>query len=616
DWPDRVKVMQRNWIGRSEGAELALSVQGADGVALDVFTTRPDTLGGVTYAVLAPEHPLVGALTVESRRAEVEALAASVAKLTEIERQSSVGAEPSKRGAFTGSYVVNPLTGAPVPVYVADYVLMGYGTGAIMAVPAEDQRDWDFAVAHGLPVVRTVAPPEGWEGEAYTGDGPKVNSSFMDGLSVVEAKAAAIDWLERAGLGVRKVNYRLRDWLISRQRYWGCPIPVLYCAGCGVVAVPESQLPVLLPDDVDFLATGESPLARCKGFVEAVCPRCGGPARRETDTMDTFVDSSWYFLRMCDLPVGDAERSAVPFAPAVAAHWMPVDTYIGGVTHAIMHLLYARFFTRALGELGFAPPDLDEPFRRLFTQGMIRMGGRAMSKSRGNVVSPSTYFDSVGADALRVFHLSVGPPADDVDWTAQTDELIEGCSRWLGRVWRLAIGAAAGAGAADRQPAAADLTLTRATHQAIQAVTRDFERWSYNTAVAHLRELTNAIYAYLASPGGTRACTLDEAVDTLCLLLAPMAPHLAAECWERRHGADVSRQPWPVADPSLLEEATVTLVVQVNGKVRDRLEVESGISEAAAVEAALASPRVIERLAGGEPRRVVARPPHLVNVVI
>ncbi|MGH9061898.1 MAG: class I tRNA ligase family protein, partial [Acidimicrobiales bacterium] len=338
-----------------------------------------------------------------------------------------------------------------------------------MAVPAEDQRDWDFAATHGLSVVRTVAPPTGWEGEAYTGDGPKVNSGFMDGMTVTEAKSAAIGWLEASGVGEQRVNYRLRDWLISRQRYWGCPIPVVHCPTCGLVPVPEGDLPVLLPDDVELSSTGESPLARHPTFTSTTCGRCGGEARRETDTMDTFVDSSWYFLRMCD-----PWTPGAPFDTVVAAHWMPVDTYIGGVTHAIMHLLYARFFTRALVDLGFAPEVAREPFSRLFTQGMIRMGGRAMSKSRGNVVSPERYFETVGADALRVFHLSVGPPADDVDWTAQTEELIEGSARWLARVWRLGTGTlgsgAAGSsapsgtgqpGTGQPEPGEADLAVNR-----------------------------------------------------------------------------------------------------------------------------------------------------------
>ncbi|MGH9102512.1 MAG: leucine--tRNA ligase, partial [Acidimicrobiales bacterium] len=432
DWPERVKLMQRNWIGRSEGVELDLAVVGRPDLALRVFTTRPDTGFGMTYAVIAPEHPLVEQLTTPERRPAVEALRAEVSRRSDIERQSTEGV-PEKRGVDTGSFVVNPFTGDPVPLYVADYVLMGYGTGAVMAVPAEDQRDWDLAGAHGLPVVRTVAPPQGWQGEAYSGDGVKINSGFMDGMAVGEAKQAAVAWLADRGLGVPRVNYRLRDWLVSRQRFWGCPIPVVHCPRDGIVPVPLQELPVLAPDDVELLPTGESPLRRHEGFLRTTCPRCGGPAERETDTLDTFVDSSWYFLRFCD-PWNDR----APFEAAAVREWMPVDQYIGGIEHAILHLLYARFVTKALSDLGLAPGELREPFARLFTQGMVRMDGSKMSKSKGNLIAPSRYFETVGADALRLQHLAAGPPADDVDWTDQTEEMIEGWARWLDRVWRLA----------------------------------------------------------------------------------------------------------------------------------------------------------------------------------
>jgi leucyl-tRNA synthetase len=629
EWPERVKTMQRNWIGRSEGAEIDLAVAGRPDLRVTVFTTRPDTIGGMTYAVLAPEHPLVGELTVPEQEREVGELVQAVPRRSEIERQATLeGGEADKRGAFTGSYVVNPLTDQPVPVYLADYVLMGYGTGAIMAVPAEDQRDWDFATAYGLPIVRTVEPPEGWTGEAYSGEGVKVNSAWMDGLSVAEAKEAASQWLEQEGIGRRSVNYRLRDWLVSRQRYWGCPIPVVWCRACGMVPVPEDQLPVLLPDDVEFRPTGESPLSSHEGFVSVNCPRCGEAARRETDTLDTFFDSSWYFLRFCD-PWAEDE----PFRRTAVEHWMPVDQYIGGITHAILHLLYARFFTRALADLGFAPSFLREPFQRLFNQGMIRLEGRAMSKSRGNLIGPQRYFDTVGADALRLFHLFAGPPADNLDWNEQSDEIIESCARWLGRVWRLGTGEAGGprpgmdqpAGSADQpvgsagQPVrATDQEVVRGVHRAIASVTADFERWSYNTAVAHLMELTNTLYRYLGVEGGPRPAILAQAVDTLCLLLSPMAPHLTAEIWERRHASSVPpvyRQPWPVADPELVRRPSVTLVVQVNGKVRDRLEVQADAGEEEVVRLALASPKVAQYLGGREPRRLVARPPTLVNVV-
>jgi leucyl-tRNA synthetase len=607
DWPERVKTMQRNWIGRSEGAEFELAVAGRE-ERIPVFTTRPDTGFGMTFVVLAPEHPLVPVITTDDRRPEVDTFIERVRTESEIERQSTEG-PLEKRGIFTGAYAVNPFTGREVPIYLADYVLMTYGTGAIMAVPAEDQRDWDFAHAYGLPVVRTVQPPDGWEGEAYTGDGLRINSQWLDGIvSTAAAKERAIAWLEERGTGRRTVNYRLRDWLLSRQRYWGCPIPVVHCPVDGIVPVPEDQLPVLLPDDVEFLPTGESPLRHHAGFLNTTCPRCGGPAQRETDTMDTFVDSSWYFLRFCDPWTEEG-----PVGPA-AAHWMPVDQYIGGIEHAILHLLYARFYTRALADVGLSPKELQEPFARLFTQGMIRMDGSKMSKSKGNLIAPAKYFDTVGADALRLFHLFVGPPADDFDWSEQTDEIIDGCYRFLARVWRLAGGDVDRGRVEDRPPTGADQEVERATHRLVAKVSHDFEGWSYNTAVAACREFTNDLYKYVLD--GARRPTLDAAVDTLLTLMAPMTPHLSAELWERRHGAGarVHAQPWPVPDPAMLRRETVTMIVQVNGKVRDRIEVDPDIDEEKAVSAARASSRVAELLPGG-PSRVVARPPRLVNFV-
>jgi len=606
DWPERVKTMQRNWIGRSEGAEFDLVVEGRPELAVRVFTTRPDTSFGMTYAVLAPEHPMVGQLTTTDQAEAVRAFVARVATETEVERQTTEG-PADKRGVFTGSHVINPFNAKPVPVYLADYVLMGYGTGAIMAVPGEDQRDWDFATAYDLPIVRTVAPPDGWEGEAYTGDGPAINSEWLDGLAKDEAVAKAIDWLEAKGIGKRMVNYRLRDWLLSRQRFWGCPIPVVYCPDHGAVAVPDDQLPVLAPDDVEFRPTGESPLKSHEGFLATTCPTCGGPATRETDTMDTFVDSSWYFLRFTD-----ADNDEAPFDPAVATHWLPVDQYIGGIEHAILHLMYARFFTKALADLGVAPPDLREPFARLFTQGMIRMGGSKMSKSKGNLVDPSGYFDTVGADALRLFHLFVGPPADDFDWTEQTDEIVNGCARYLSRVWRLATGQVAPTN--DTAPEADD--LLHATHRLIARVGDDYERWSYNTAVAAFMEFTNLVYRHVQA--GATGTDVDTAIDSLLLLMAPMTPHITAELWERRHGAGaaIHAQPWPVADPALAVVATETMIVQVNGKVRDRVEVSADVDEAEMQRLALASPRVQAALDGRTPARVVARPPKLVNLVV
>ncbi|HEX2023871.1 MAG TPA: leucine--tRNA ligase [Acidimicrobiales bacterium] len=609
DWPERVKVMQRNWIGRSEGAEFDLPVDGRPDLTVRVFTTRPDTSFGMTYAVLAPEHPLVPELTTDEQRDEVEAFVARVQTESEVERQSAEG-PLEKRGVFTGSNVVNPFNRQPVPVYLADYVLMGYGTGAIMAVPGEDQRDWDFAVAYGLPIVRTVQPPEGWEGEAYTGDGPAINSEWLDGLWKADAVARAIEWLEEQGLGRRTVNYRLRDWLLSRQRFWGCPIPIVYCPEHGALPVPDDELPVLAPDDVEFRPTGESPLKFHEGFLNTTCPKCGGPATRETDTMDTFVDSSWYFLRFAD-----PWHPEMPFDPAMAAHWLPVDQYIGGIEHAILHLMYARFFTKALSDLGIAPKELREPFARLFTQGMIRMGGTKMSKSKGNLVDPARYFDTVGADALRLFHLFVGPPADDFDWSEQTDEVIEGCGRFLARVWRLATGQVAAA-SGEAAAAVPDDDLRRATHRLIARVTDEYERWSYNTAVAGCMEFTNLLYKHVHA--GVSGRDLESAIDTLLLLLAPMVPHVTAELWERRHGEGrhIHMEPWPMADPALAAVQTETMVVQVNGKVRDRLQVAADVDEDEMERLALSSERVQAALAGQSPSRVVARPPKLVNLVV
>ncbi len=618
DWPERVKTMQRNWIGRSEGAQFRMAVAGRPEIEVEVFTTRPDTSFGMTYAVLAPEHPLVVELVTEPQREAVAELSARAQQETDIERQSSEGSL-EKRGAFTGSYCVNPFNDELVPIYVADYVLMGYGTGAIMAVPAEDERDFAFAEAYGLPIVRTVEPPEDFAGGAYAGDGAKINSGFLNGLDVPAAKRAAIEFLEERGIGARKVHYRLRDWLISRQRYWGCPIPVVYCPTHGMAPVPVEELPILLPENVEFRPTGESPLRFDVGFLNTTCPICGGPASRETDTMDTFVDSAWYFLRFCN-PRDETGPVDIP----AARHYMPVDQYIGGITHAILHLLYARFYTRALADTGLGPKEVREPFSQLFCQGMIRLGGRAMSKSRGNVVSPDEYFAKVGADALRLLHLFIGPPVDDVDWSEQTEEILDGCARYLGRVWRLATdpseptghggdGGPSDGGPSEGGPSDGGQELKRAVHRTIARVTADIDRYAFNTAVAACMELTNTISRHVRE--GTEQVLVEESIDTLLELLAPFAPHLTAEAYEHRHGDNVHTRPWPVADLRLLTDETVTMVVQVNGKVKDRLEVPRDISEEAATEAALASEKVQEALGGAAPQRVIARPPRLVNIV-
>ena len=614
EWPNKVKVMQRHWIGRSEGAEFGLPIADADGNArtdvepLQVFTTRPDTGFGITFAVISPEHPRLDELTTDDRRADVAAFRSSLAGRSEIDRLSSEGTL-EKRGMATGGRVVNPFTGRAIPLFAADYVLMTYGTGAIMAVPGEDQRDWEFAEVHGCEIIRTVQPPDDFDGQAYLGDGPAVNSGFLDGLHVTEAKAAAIDWLEAEDLGERKVNYRLRDWLLSRQRYWGCPIPIVYCDDCGEQPVPADQLPVDLPDDVEFMPTGRSPLTTHEGFLAATCPSCGGAARRETDTMDTFVDSSWYFLRFTDPWCDDA-----PFTTEAAAHWLAVDQYIGGVEHAILHLMYARFFTKALADLGVAPSGVREPFARLFTQGMIRLGGVKMSKSKGNLVAPEEILDDQGADALRLAHLQVKPPQEDVDWE---DFGIDGCAKFLARVWRLAEpGSPLAADARDGDPTEADIVVDRATHRLVARITDEYDRWSYNTAIAGFMEFTNLVYRWVQADDGPHGPTLDAAVDALLLTMAPAAPHLCAELWDVRNGGHVHEQPWPEADPAKLLDETVTMVVQVNGKVRDRIEVPADIDAATAEATALASDRVSAHLGGDTPKKLIVRPPGLVNVVV
>lgn len=625
DWPERVKTMQRNWIGRSVGAKMKLKVAGLSDYSIEVYTTRPDTSFGMTYAVIAPEHPFVELITSskiqdekwkidnvvspefsvsEQNSREIQDFVQSVKNLSDVDRVTTTSERP-KRGIFTRCSVMNPFTGKLVPLYIADYVLMTYGTGAIMAVPGEDQRDYDFAKVFDLPIIRTVAPPEGFEGDAYTGSGEKINSEFLNGLSIEEAKSKAISWLQERDLGVASTQYRLRDWLISRQRYWGCPIPIVYCDKCGTSTVPVDDLPVLAPDDVEFLPTGESPLARHAIFSKAVCPKCGGPATRETDTMDTFVDSSWYFLRFCD-----SFNSKEPFSLTALEEWMPVDQYIGGIEHAILHLMYARFFTRALSDLSLVPKSLKEPFARLFTQGMIRMDGSKMSKSKGNLISPEQYFDGVGADALRLFHLFIGPPGDDFDWTGQADEMIEGCSRFLKRVYRVAVNEYVPTKVQDSE----SKLLREFTHRIIEKATIDYERWSYNTVVSGAMSLCNQIYKGISN--GADSSSVDEAIDILIKLLAPMTPHICAELWSIRHdGEIVHLQKWPTPDQALLSSVKETLVVQVAGKVREKFEVDGSITEEEALALSMGSQKVLSFLANGSASRVVYRLPKLINLI-
>jgi leucyl-tRNA synthetase len=611
-WPERVMTMQRNWIGKSEGAEFDLPVAGRPEHRLRVFTTRPDTAFGMTYAVLAPEHPLVDALVTETERAAVNAFRAEVLKQSDLERTAE---DRPKRGLRLAAKVVNPFNGAEIPLFIADYVLMTYGTGAIMAVPGEDQRDWDFAREHGLPIIETVKRPEGWTGQAYTGDGVKINSGFLDGLTIPEAKRKAIDWLVQKGLGTAKVNYRLRDWGISRQRYWGAPIPVLYCAACGMVPEKEENLPVVLPQDVQLSGKGGSPLAEVASFVDAPCPRCGGPARRETDTMDTFVESSWYFLRYCS-----PRYESGMFERAAADYWMPVDQYIGGIEHAVLHLLYARFYTKVLRDLGLT--KVDEPFTALLSQGMVIKDGAKMSKSKGNVVDPDDLIRTFGADTARLFSLFAAPPEKDLDWN---DHGVEGASRFLNRVWRFVLAHRediAGAALVKAPATEAGRAFRRTIHETIARVTDDIERdFHFNTAISAVMELVNALYAFEpASRDGMaaeeRAALLREGAETVLLLLGPFSPHVTEELWEQLgHGQSLFKQRWPTADPAALTRREVTVVVQVDGKVRSRLTIEVDAAEARVQGLALADDKVRPWLEGRAVERVVVVQNRLVNVV-
>ena len=603
-WPERVVTMQKNWIGRSEGVELAfgLDVPGVEEKEIRVFTTRPDTVYGVTSMVLAPEHPLVEKLTTPDRRAEVEAYVEQTRRLSEIQRLST---EKEKTGVFTGSYCKNLLSGQDVPLWIADYALLTYGTGIVMGVPAHDQRDFDFAKKYGLPIIVVIAPP-GWQGEelteAYVGQGTMVNSGPFDGTPSDKGYDAVADYVEPKGWGGRKVGYRLRDWLISRQRYWGCPIPIVYCDRCGTVPVPEANLPVLLPEDAEFKPTGESPLARHQGFVNTVCPRCQGPARRETNTMDTFMDSNWYFIRYLDPHYNEG-----PVDPALAKKWLPVDQYTGGAEHAVMHLLYARFFWKVARDLGIVPGD--EPFVRLFNQGHIVVEQAKMSKSRGNVITPDEYVTRLGADTVRCYLMFMGPWEHGGEWD---DSGIFGIHRWLNRVWGLVLGAAPSDGADPE----ATHQLRHVTHKTTRRVTEDMERFRFNTMLAALMEYSNFL-AKAKESGRVDASAWQEAIDTLLLLMAPSAPHFAEELWARLGKPySIHQQPWPKWDEDLAREEEITLVVQVNGKVRDRLQAPADIDEERAKELALASQRVQSHIAGKQAQRIIYVPGKLVNVVV
>jgi leucyl-tRNA synthetase len=610
DWPDHVVTMQRNWIGRSVGAEVTFRCEEL-GVDYPVFTTRPDTLFGATFFAIAPEHPDVMRLVAGTEHEQ--AVRDYVNKALTESREERGAADREKTGVPLGRTVVNPVNGERIPMWVSDYVLMEYGTGALMAVPAHDTRDFDFASKFGIEIRRVVDGGDDAQdaGELpYAGEGLIVNSGpRFDGLDTRAARGAIVDWLDEQGLGQRSVSYRLRDWLLSRQRYWGCPIPIVHCDGCGLVPVPDDELPILLPDVSDYKPKGRSPLAAAENWVNTSCPRCGKAARRETDTMDTFVDSSWYFLRYCDAGNDDAA-----WDPEILARWAPVDQYIGGVEHAVLHLMYARFFVKALADMGLV--SVQEPFKALFTQGMITRDGAKMSKSKGNVISPTPYVERYGADTARCYILFIGPPDQDADWS---DSGVEGVHRFLGRLWRL------GADLADGRAAAAvdgnldgrsgaDRDLLRKAHWAIDKVTDDLGgRFAFNTAIAAVMELVNECYA---RRGHADDETMRFATATAASLIFPFAPHTGADVYELLTGAHVWEEPWPEADPALLERDEVEVALQINGKLRDRMAAASSADSDELEQLARDRPRVQAHIAGKDVVRVIVVPSKLVNFVV
>jgi leucyl-tRNA synthetase len=566
-WPEEVLAMQRNWIGKSTGAEVDFEIRSDNGnytSSVRIFTTRPDTLFGATFMVIAPEHALVKAVKgVVKNWPEVEKYVTASGLKSNIERS----VDKEKTGLrLEGVNAVNPVTGTKIPVFVADYVLMGYGTGAIMAVPAHDQRDWEFATKYQVPIIEVIhSDSADLKKSAYEGEGVMVNSGPFNGTQSKDGVEKVTAWVEEQGFGKKAINYRLKDWLISRQRYWGTPIPMLYCEKCGIVPVPDSELPVVLPHDVEFTGTGQSPLATSPSFVNAKCPKCGGPARRETDTMDTFVDSSWYFVRYCD-PHNDKQ----PFDPAIANAWLPVDQYIGGIEHACMHLIYSRFWYKVLRDMGLLKSS--EPFKKLLTQGMVTLGGSAMSKSKGNIVTQDEIVSKFGADTARLFIMFAAPPEKQLEWSSDG---VEGSWRFLNRVWRLMGRLAEGTGQEGSEKEAT--ALRHAVHQTIRKVTGDIDvEQQLNTAISAIMELVNTLYQY---PGMGDAAS-KEAVATVVLLLAPFTPHTCEELWQQLgHEGTLLEAQWPQTDAKYLVEETIEIPVQVNGKMRVRIEVPAGISE-------------------------------------
>ena len=632
DWPDKTKTMQRHWIGRSEGGKItfrfACDTPGADTLddnekTFSIFTTRPDTLYGATYVVMAPEHPLVKKIAVPERKAEIEAYVEKTRSQNEIQRTSTV---KEKTGVFTGAYAINPVNGLRIPVWIADYVLLTYGTGIIMAVPAHDTRDFEFARKFDLPIVEVIAPPGGSAGgelaQAYVEPGTMVNSGEFDGTPSEEGARRVIEKLQAGGLAEAQVNYKIRDWLISRQRYWGVPIPIVFCEACGEMPVPEEDLPVRLPYEVDFkkAAKGVSPLATNAEFVNTACPKCHGPARREIDTMDTFVDSSWYFLRY--LSPGLEDR---PFDRRLCDGWLPVHHYVGGAEHATMHLIYARFINMVLYDLGHI--GFEEPFQRLSHQGTITNQGAKMSKSRGNVINPQNFLDQYGADAFRCYLMFMGDYAQGGDWD---DTGMQGMFRFLLRVWRLVQhNAGRVKGVQPGRTAAGDLTrlgeterrIARVMHNSIRGVTLDIERMHFNTPISRIMELVNELVPYAGDESDNRQLDLTflaEALDVLVRLIAPFAPHLGEELWRGALGREKSVfvRDWPVFDPKVLVSDEVTVVIQINGKLRSQICVERNLAEAEVTAAAKADPKTAGWLEGKKIRKVICVPNKLVNFVV
>ncbi|MBM3267735.1 MAG: leucine--tRNA ligase [Candidatus Sericytochromatia bacterium] len=605
-WPEKVRAIQRNWIGKSTGAELAFKVKNHPGAEIRVFTTRPDTTCGVTYVVLAPEHPLVAKLTTAERKGDVDAFVARMRAATELERTST---EAEKEGVPIGAYAINPFTGEEIPVWIANYVLYEYGTGAVMGVPAHDERDYAFAKKYGFPIPVVIEPPPGVPAprdNAYTAPGVMVNSGRFDEMHSEDAIAAMTKFAEQNGFGKSRVTYRLRDWLISRQRYWGTPIPVVHCEKCGTVPLPEEQLPLILPENVQFTGHGKSPLHSVPEWVDTTCPECDGPAQRETDTMDGFMCSSWYHMRYTD-----PRNDKAPFDLNKAAYWLPVDLYVGGVEHAIMHLLYFRFFNRFCFKQGWVPSP--EPNARLFTQGTVRYNGMRMSKSKGNAVSPNDLADEFGVDTARVFTLFASPPESDLDWI---DTGVIGANKFLKRVWTQVYDTLALPQRPGEPMAAADREIRRQAHLATKKVTDDLEReFGFNTSISHIMVLSNSLGEYLRTPA-PQAEYAREAAERLVLLLAPFAPHVAEELWrELGHASYVAFAPWPTYDTEALRTDEIELAVQVNGKVRGRIRVPAEADQKKIEVAALADEETRPHLDGKQVVKVIIVPGRLVNIV-